>query len=383
MRVLLITFGRNRFVYPASVVTGGIEMVELNQIEALQSLGIDFTLGVTSDASVTGCKYEVLPIESFESCGQYKLTKMLDFINESKLYDQYDVILTNRAWNIDTGHKRMASVEKWAHKVRLINHEPPAYLKGFSFPKLLATQKWLVGHEAKVATVMENGTALYRELEESLRTGKSFPKLVNEHNSLFDGVPWDHFNHFYEVMVEPLDAIPLDKIEHSEAVCFVGRPSPHKGLTHAVRGTLKAGLIDKFVGHTVKPSGSSETELWGKISDYHSHFSTDSIHSAVMADVSRSRVFLQPSTSESAGGIVAFEAAIHGVPVITSTEAPKRYLEPYGLFNFVENRDPATVAKAILEAYNYTLEAKIEKAERIRQAFSRKIYAQRLLDFLQ
>jgi glycosyltransferase involved in cell wall biosynthesis len=383
MRVLLITFGRNRFTYPVSKIAGGIEMVELNQIEALQSLGIDFTLGITSDAGVTGCKYEMLPIESFESCGQYKLTKLLDFINESKLYDQYDVILTNRAWSIDTSHKRMAKVEKWAHKVRLINHEPPVYLNGFHFPNLLATHKWLVGHGAKVSTVMDGGKEFYAGLEESLRTGKKFTQLVDKHTKLLDSVPWDPFNGFYEVNVVPYDAVPLEKIDLTSGICFVGRPSPHKGLQHAVKGTVAAGLIKDFIGHTVSPNSESEKSLWKRIQNFQSHFTVGANHGEIMKDISKSRVFLQPSLSECSGGIVSFEAAVHGVPVVTATRTPRRYLEPYGLFNFIEDRDPATIAKAILEAYNYTLEVKIEKAERVRQTFSRKIYAQRLLDFLQ
>lgn len=382
MKVLLLTFGRNVFTYPALVVTGGIEMVELNQISALKRSGINLTLGVTSDASVKGEHCVHLPIESFQKCGQYRLTKLIDHINETKLHEEYDVILTNRAWGLNISHKRMELMKEWAHKVRLINHEPPTYLKGFGITNLLATSKWLVGNGAKVATVMPDGQSLYNEIEESLRSGKSFSKLKDQHNDLFDSVPFDHFTSFYEVMVVPDDAIPLEDIKDDQTICFAGRPSPHKGLKHAVKAVQKGGFERKFVGHTVPPSGDSETSLWNSLSEFHGLFKVGSSHSRLMTEVANSRVFLQPSTSESAGGIVAFEAAVHGVPVVTSTNAPQRYLSPFGLFHFISDRLPDTIVNEIEKSYEYSLEEKLSRAEKVREVFSKERYANALVDFL-
>lgn len=382
MKVLFLPFSRNRFDYPVTQIKGGIESVEVSQLKALKSLGYDVTIAMTQECVCAGFKTITLPIESFETCGQYKQTKVLDYISNSGIYKDFDVILSNRCWKLDIRHKRMEAIKEWAPKLRVINHEPPAYLKGFSFPNVLATSKWLSLNGARTATVMQNGNEIFSQLETNLRTGVNFPQQMVEHNELFDSVPTSSFTDFYEVMVVGTDHQDINKIKHSSDILFVGRPTKVKGLSHAIRGTKEAERLDSFVGFTAAPSGKVETKDWEALKELQKYFTVSAPHDKIMEALTAASVFLQPTASESAGGIVAFEAAAHGVPVITSTDACKRYLDPYGLYHFIEDRSPATIAEAIKSLKPLTIQKKKETAMKVREDFSQEAYAKNLANFL-
>lgn len=381
MKVLFWTFGRNRFVYPSDKIAGGIEMVEINQLEALKTLGYDVTVAITQDGHCKGLKAVTIPIDSFEKCGQYKLTKALDFINT--IADQYDVVLTNRCLKFGSlQHKRMELFKLWAPKFRQINHEPPAYLKSFNLPSTVATSKWLTLNGAKTATVMEKGFQFYEQLETNLRTGVNFPQQMAEHNELFDSVPAPSFTDFYEVCVVGKNFGNISAIKSSKSIAFVGRPTSVKGLAQAIRGVKEAQRLDDFVGFTVPPSGKAETKSWEGLKDLQKFFYVLTPHDEIMRALTAAGAFLQPTASECSGGIVSFEAAAHGVPVITSTDSGKRYLDPYGLFHFIEDRSPATIAEAIASLKFLTSKKKQDIAMRVREDFSQEVYAENLAKFL-
>lgn len=385
MRVLFILHGHCQFQYPAQRVAGGIERVELDQIASLQRLGLDFTLVGTKDSEVEGLPFIRTSALSKEASGsRFMQSSYFNQIVKEGLLESHDVVLTNRpfGWDINHDPKVLPALAKHATKIRFINHEPPSYLHGHPFMRMLQTNKWLTQRGGRVATVMADGLDVWGELERKIRVGEMFSKKAEENNQRLDQYTGPIFTDFFEVTTVSDSFLPVEDIGQPRTVNFTARPAPHKGALHAVRGAEIAGLLDDFVGHTALPQSPPEEKCWEKLSGYQSRFRTGRPYTEVIGDLAECRVFLQPTTSESAGGLVAFEAAAHGVPVITLSDTGKRWLEPYGLMVRIPDREPETIAKAIESTKVLSVEERREIAKQVREDFGEASYDRRLLEFL-
>lgn len=393
MKILFIPALFQRLEFPASKVRGGLEKVELDQLNALVQTGADFTIAAPADAVIEdGVKFHRLTTPSRASMTDNAQVRYADFLNEiheSGLLDTHDVVLSNGAFSIGTGSTNLEWLGDYAHKFRVVMHEPQVNLIGArSLIGRICFLKYITAKGGRTATVEPDGDKVWDDLEAKLRDGSFFRKervrnglAIDWLSARPDGTKSSHFTDFYEVMRVDDDFIPISELKIGTNITYTSRPQRYKGFLLAVDAVAMAGVEGTFVGNTMSPSHGSETRDWESCAKYHQCFRVDQSHAGIMRDVARGKVFLQPTASESAGGIVSFEAAAHGVPVVTTTDTGRRYLEPYGLYNPVE-RNAKAVADAIYTVPALTIRQRREVAEQVREDFSQEKYATRLLEFL-
>jgi len=380
MKILFVAANFKPFKYPNGFDGGGTELVEYQQLNALLSLGHEVTIAASSDSEVTGLDFISLPVLSQSAAGKYYLSKVIDAIDE--VQHKFDRILANKAWTMNLKGDRALRCKEWAHKLRIVSHEPPVYVKGMpGFENKLATMKWMVGLGARVASPMADGGAQWQQMEDDLRAGKNFKKRNAEIVELLDSVPHSILTDFFEANVVGDDAVDVDDFTEGNSIIYVSRPSLYKGFKIATDACQKAGLIDRFQGFTCSPCGKNETETWDKSVKYHDHFRVDVPHAEIMRSLASASMFLQPTSSEASGGLVSFEAAIHGLPVVTTTDTGQRYLKPFGLYYFAERKAKA-VAETIQAVSPLTLMRRKEVARKVRAEYSKEAYAKRVEDFL-
>jgi len=379
MRILLVTHGQYRFNWPEQSLFGGVEVVESQQIKTLIATGHDVTVATPVGSNVVGINEMALPVRAHADCGAYRMAEVIKYV--AKHHHTYDRILFNR--KIKYSENTTEIIRPWAHKIREVRHDPPSYLAGFGAEKSLAGAKQVIALGGKVATVIEGGEEAYRQVEQNLRSGKNFAKLKDENNRLFDKfLDQPYFTDFYEVMVAGENFVPVDELTDGTDLVFVGRATPGKYPLVAKRAAQLAGRANDFVGLTCSPSRSDAAWFNKNIHEFAS-FAMNRDHEETMRALASAEVFLQPTKSESAGGIVAFEAAAHGVPVVTTTDTCRRYLEPYGLFYRVEKPTAKLVGEGIESVKRLTLDERKAISTQIRSDFSAESYANRLVEFLQ
>lgn len=385
MKVLFIAHGHNRFIYPPKKVSGGLERVELDQLASLARLGVQVTVVCPADSEVEGLSHVKAPTLSKESCSRMRQSDYFKWTVAEGLFDSHDVVLTNRqfAWYMNVSPAVFETLKQYAPKLRFINHDPPSdLLMGHPFVRRLQTYKFITHYGAKVATVMSDGPEIWGHLEHRLTSGKAFPKATTWINELLTHCPGPIFNSFYEVMVTSDHHLPLDCLVEPTTINFTGRPSNVKGLAAAVKSSAAAGMLARLVGNTCEPCMPQEQRTWEKLGELQAYFKVSRPYDEVIGDLAAAAILLHPSMSESAGGIVAFEAASHGVPVVTTTDTCRRFLEPYGLYHFIPNRKTETLSEAIRTVRTLTVSERRAIAAQVRQDYSEDAYDKQLLEFL-
>ncbi len=383
MKVLLLISNFKPFNYPTDQVLGGMEMVELQQIKALQELGVDLHLAVSNDSKVEGLPHTIVPTTSSVN-GNYFLSKVIDALDP--LVDSFDFVLTNKNLTVAPTSPRFETLKRWAPKLRTINHITDDFPGSWSGVNNLMLNKALIPHGLRHAHVSPHAESSWEMYAEKILSGKAF-KAVPEYAEFLSVHKGKSSTDRYEVMVVDDSFRPLDEIEQGDRYLFAARPCPMKG-GHLVAGALyKTGLLDKAEFFCSPPAIEKEHKNLAQMLEIFPDIKVGLPHADLMEAYCRAKAYILPTSVETAGGITTFEAAAHGVPVLTSSIWSDRYLEPYGLLHRLEKRTEACLRNKLKELDEtleaQTVESRRDIAARVRKDFSWEAYKSQLETFLQ
>ena len=383
MKVLLLISNFKPFKYPTDQVLGGMEMVELQQIKALLELGVDLHLAISNDSQVEELPHIVVPTTSSVN-GNYYLSRVIDELD--KHVDSFDFVLTNKNLTIAPTSARFEKLKRWAPKLRTINHITDDFPGSWSGVNNLMLNKALIPYGLRHAHVSAHAESSWNEYAEKILDGRSF-KAVPEYAEFLKAHPGPSSTDHYEVMVVDDSFLPIDQIGAPEKYLFAARPCPMKG-GHLVAGALKKiGLLSQAEFFCSPPAIEKEHNNLKQMLEIYPDIKVGLPHSLLMEAYCRAKAYVLPTSVETAGGITTFEAAAHGVPVVTSSIWSDRYLEPYGLLHKLEKRTEACVRKTLIELDEHlssqTVESRRAIAEKVRRDFSWSAYKAQLSGFLQ
>lgn len=382
MKVLLWLSNFKPFIYPTNIMGGGMERVEFQQIQALQELDVELTLAASSDSIIEGIDYMTVPTLSSVG-GTYRTTKAIDAID--KVADDYDFILTNKNLSVSPWSPRVEKLKRWAPKLRTINHIDDNFPSSWGGVSNLMLNKFLIPHGLRHAHVSPHARERWEGIAEKILSGKAFnnePKyaeFLREHSSLAN-------TDQYEVMVADDSFLPLEEIEDGRHLFHAARPCPDKGgvLTcKALEHRACAGRVGEVF--CAKPATDKERANLKNMLEIWPDIKLDRPHKELIRSLASARAYILPTSIETAGSIVTFEAAAHGVPCVTSSIWSDRYLKPYGLLYKFKPRTMKCLNEALdraLEEVPSNKEWRIETAKRVRQDYSWESYKSQLVDFL-
>jgi glycosyltransferase involved in cell wall biosynthesis len=381
MKILFVATNNSVFEYPTNKIVGGVELVEQNQIKALRELGHEVTIAASED-SVCDVK---LPVLSKSATNRYRITKVVEYISDN-LQENYDRIFFNKSLSISD--KLMKKVKPWAHKLRLIYHGGERTTFFITAPPILFTTKKLVAEGAKFACVFENAEQIWANLEDRLEDGRAFGKMVKRENMDWNiRRPGKVVTDFYEVNTVNDNYIPIDQLEEPSKYLFIGRPINAKGPVHTMQSLMKNDLLDKSEFYCTSPHFAwydKEKAIADKLEALSpGKIKYDAPREEIMNSFKNAGLFLFPTAEESAGGIASFEAAAHGIPVLTTSVWSDRYLKPFGLFHKLENKTTKIFTPRIPEIKFLTLEERKRIATEIRQQYSWEKYRTQIDEFMQ
>jgi len=381
MKVLLWISNYKPFVYPTSVIMGGMEKVELQQISALLELGVDLTLAVSEDSTVKELPSITLPVTSSIK-GPYRTSKAIEKIDS--IIDDFDFVLTNKNISLNPKSQRVESMKRWAHKLRTINHIDDKFPSTWGGIYNLMLNKELIPHGLRHAHVSPHGKRTWEDIAEKVMNGTAFAKQESFQTYLRANQGPSCTDH-YEVMVADDSLRPLREIQNGEIYVHAGRPCPTKGGVTACKALRDLDLLDKSEIYTASAANPKERSNLDKMLEVEPNIRVGLPHADLMRAFCKAKAYVMPTGMETAGGIVAFEAAAHGVPVVTSSIWSDRYLKPYGLLYQIEHRTVKSTRDAIAklsagpahDAHN-----RVQVASRVREDYSWNAYKSQLAEFL-
>ena len=381
MKVILWISNYKPFTYPTDVIMGGMEKVELQQIKALLELGIDLTLAVSEDSTVEGLPSITLPVTSSIK-GPYRTSKVIDKLEE--VIDDYDFVLTNKNISLNPEAPRVQSMKRWAHKLRTINHIDDSFPSTWGGIYNLMLNKELIPHGLRHAHVSPHGKTTWEGIAEKVLNGTAFAKQ-EAFSAYLKANPGPSCTDHYEVMVADDSLMPLDKIRDGEIFVHAGRPCPTKGGVTACKALKELDLLEQTEVYTANAANPKERANLDKMLQVEPRVKIGLPHSDLMEAFCRAKAYVMPTGMETAGGIVAFEAAAHGVPVVTSSIWSDRYLEPYGLLYKIDHRTVKSTREAILRVSAGPAQVarnRAELASKVREDYSWDAYKSQLAEFL-
>jgi len=192
-------------------------------------------------------------------------------------------------------------------------------------------------------------------------------KLIGNDIPQFDGT--------IDINVCPNSPLPTRILNK---VVAVGRPVKEKSLLLAAETMAKLPGYERVI-YTYDDGGKYFQNLSKFCSSNRIPLRLSLPHSNIMEEISDAKCLLFPSHSEVSGGIVSFEAASMGIPVIHHCSEPDYYLTPYGLSRKVA--DSKTIVDEMtktVEKESQTLDERIQISKEIRGLYSEKGLANRL-----
>jgi len=381
MKILLWASNYKPLYYPSKKISGGVEKVEFQQLKALQELGHEVTLAVSNDSLVEGLDHIVVPTCS-SIHGNYRTSLVVDLIDT--IADDYDFILTNKNIALNPASSRVEKIKRWAYKLRTINHIDDRFPSSFGGIQNLMFNKEMIPHGMRHAHVSPHAKKTWEGIANKVVSGTAFAKQ-EAFRAYLRSNPGPSCTDHYEVMVADDSLMPLDQIREGQIFVHAGRPCPTKGGVTACKALQDLGLLEQSEIYTADAANPKEQANLDKMLQIEPCVKIGLPHSDLMDAFCRAKAYVMPTGMETAGGIVAFEAAAHGVPVITSSIWSDRYLEPYGLLFPIKHRTPKSTREAILQCMDW-LEAgrhnPVQVAQQVREDYSWEAYKSQLAEFL-
>jgi len=362
MKILVVLSGH----VPYPNLNGGVEIVEKNIIDCLKSIKeINLFLLGTSDS--TGVDYYFSSASKLNFGRRNHRKKWEEILHIDKV-ENFDRIIINSA--IHVGKHTEEIVKKLAKKIIFIDHYP-IERSFYWFNELKCCEKI---HKYGGKTLSPNPN-VNEETFEVLKKVK------------MDNLPRPYYQSFFEVNMAP-DSLPeLNTISNEFNFFILGRPKPHKKIHISTKLLKNLNLIKNSRVYSIinKNSPINEKKIIKKLKlytrEHNKVLNLNKNHSLIMRDLAKSKCFLFTSKIES-NGIVAFEAACNGVPVITSVKESFRFLKPYGLLINLKNNSQKELKEKIINFKLFNIKVRKEIASKVRRDFSKKKFKNQVLSLL-
>jgi glycosyltransferase involved in cell wall biosynthesis len=252
----------------------------------------------------------------------------------------YDYVIINSIFS------SQALFKPWSflRKSTLINHACfEGMIEGEGGMRFQLLGRWLQQNGGRC---FSSGQSNIDQLSERWMTKIERIKAVYEdaiiENSINLNIPL--FEGWVDVNVLPHDMAKFSKINRKKIVA-VGRPVREKQILYAAKAMheLQGRGFDTHLFITDIGGDFDEIASMEGVTVH-----VNEPHHSIMSHIADARCLLFPSMSET-NGIVAFEAAAHGVPVIHSCSEPEFFLQPAGLSRQFEYGSKRQLVRSLVE----------------------------------
>lgn len=377
--------------YRPQQVTGGTERFCHQAMLALRAAGHEADIFVTADSGKN--KHTIVsPVSStLTSVGRFKedgtpkkthtdLVGWYASLEEAAV--NYDFVLLNSAFHSQGLFRHW----KFLSKATLINHFcHTGMIEGEGGLRFQLLGRWLQQNGGRC---FSSGQSNIDETTKRWENETTFNRIITSYAGGIEKVgikygDFDLFEGWVDVNVIPHDRAPLKKINQGKIVA-VGRPVREKQIITAARA-MKRLTQHGFDCHLFTSDIGEDFEAIQAMEGFTHHVNMK--HGDIMKHVAEARCLLFPSKSET-NGIVAFEAASHGVPVIYQCDEPSFFLEPSKLgirFPFTRSAkgvENELCEKAIVCAGKQTLKEREKAREWFDKRYSEESLSKRLIKIL-
>lgn len=291
----------------------------------------------------------------------------------------YDYVILNSAFN------SYGLFERWSFmpKAVLINHFcHPGMIEGEGGLRLQLLGRWL---RQMGGRCFSSGASNIVEMQKRWDKPHKRERMLQTYKTWIDRCGIDVDQPLFEGWVD-VNVIPHDRAEFSsinqKKIVAVGRPVKEKQMLNAALAMEQLGNLG-FECHIFTTNIGEDFNAIQKVNSIHHHVNRP--HGEIMRHLADARCLLFPSKSET-NGIVAAEAATHGVPVIYQCDEPDFFLQAAGLghkFAFSKNsRDVISSLTAMAQQVIQTDEERYEKRSYFDEKYSETALAQKLINIL-
>jgi len=210
-------------------------------------------------------------------------------------------------------------------------------------------------------------------------------KALIQYNEYVERLGIDRNIDLFEGWVD-VNVIPHDRAEfaliNQKKVIAIGRPVPEKNTLLAAQALSELADLG-FECHIFTTDIGQDFEAIRQIGKIKHHVNAP--HAEIMRHVADARCLLFPSKSET-NGIVAFEAASHGVPVIYQCDEPDFFLQPSGLgYKYQASKNKKEVVTALVQLaqeVQQSDEERYEKRSYFDESYSEEALVKKLIGIL-
>lgn len=371
---------------------GGTERFCHQAMLALRGAGHEADIFVTSDTdqSLTfTCQSGIA--STLTSAGRFKedgtpkrtFTDLVGWYTSlDKAAKNYDYVILNSAFN------SYGLFERWSFmpKAVLINHFcHPGMIEGEGGLRLQLLGRWL---RQMGGRCFSSGASNIVEMQKRWDKPHKRERMLLTYKTWIDrcGIDVDYplFEGWVDVNVIPHDRTEFVSINQKKVIA-IGRPVPEKNTLLAAQALAELadlGFECQVFTTNIGRDFDAIRQI-GKIGKIKHHINAP--HAEIMQHVADARCLLFPSKSET-NGIVAFEAASHGVPVIYQCDEPDFFLQPSGLGHKYEalknKKEVVTALVQLAQEVNQTDEERYEKRSYFDESYSEEALVEKLIGIL-
>jgi glycosyltransferase involved in cell wall biosynthesis len=291
----------------------------------------------------------------------------------------YDYVILNNAFNSFGLFYPLAFMTKSV----LINHFcHPGMIEGEGGLRLQLLGRWL---QQMGGRCFSSGASNIEEMRKRWEKPHKRERMLLVYDTYIKRIGLDINRDLFEGWVD-VNVIPHDRAEfaliNQKKVVAIGRPVPEKNTLLAAQAL--ANLADLgFECHIFTTDIGDDFDAIRQIKGIQHYVNTP--HAHIMQHVADARCLLFPSKSET-NGIVAFEAASHGVPVIYQCDEPDFFLQPSGLgHKYQASKNKKEVIASLVQmaqSIEQTDEERYEKRSYFDEAYSEQALVNKLLNIL-
>lgn len=291
----------------------------------------------------------------------------------------YDFVILNNAFN---SYGLFYPMEFMTKSV-LINHFcHPGMIEGEGGLRLQLLGRWL---QQMGGRCFSSGASNIVEMQKRWDKPHKRERMLLAYDTYIKRIGLNVDLPLFEGWVD-VNVIPHDRAEfaliNQKKVVAIGRPVPEKNTLLAAQALSELAALG-FECHVFTTDIGQDFEAIRQVPSIKHHVNVP--HATIMQHVADARCLLFPSKSET-NGIVAFEAASHGVPVIYQCDEPDFFLQPSGLgHKYQASKNKKEVVAALVQLaqeVQQTDEERCEKRSYFEQSYSEAALVKKLLGIL-
>jgi len=294
----------------------------------------------------------------------------------------YDYVILNNAFN---SYGLFYPIE-FMKKSVLINHFcHPGMIEGEGGLRLQLLGRWL---QQMGGRCFSSGSSNIVEMQKRWDKPHKRERMLLAYDTYIKRIGLNIDLPLFEGWVD-VNVIPHDRAEfaliNQKKVIAIGRPVPEKNTLLAAQALAELADLG-FECHVFTTDIGQDFDAIQQIAStgkIKHHVNTP--HAEIMQHVADARCLLFPSKSET-NGIVAFEAASHGIPVIYQCDEPDFFLQPSGLGHKYQasknKKEVVTALVQLAQEVQQTDEERYEKRSYFDESYSEEALVKKLIGIL-